>query len=1209
MKARSKIRTKSLHFRALFDAIGDIFVVASPDGKIIFGNAALERKLGYTPGDLAAMHVLDLNPADKRQEAEDIFAAMFRGERDSCPLPLAAKNKTLLPADTRVWFGKWNGADCLFGISKDLSAEQEAQQRFERLFRHNPTLMAVSSIPERRFTDVNNILLSTLGYSAEEIIGKTSAEIGLFLNPQLQAAAADRLQSNGTFNELELQIRCKDGKILDGLFSGEIIYSQGKECFLTVMLDISERKRMVEGLRRSEQGFATLVKNLPDMIVRFSTSLEIILCNQALEAELGKPVDTFIGKKLLEIGIPVEQSTLLIDSLEQALDTGEEVDVEQSYLTSSGLKHYLARIVPERNSEGKIETLLAIIHDITGRKMIENEQERFNAEMERQVNDRTAQLANAQYRLEDKISELEQAQESLKDLSTKNRIVAENTHDWEFWRDGNGMFIYTSPSCSRITGYEAEEFLRDPRFMEKIIHPHDLSIWQNHTEETAFIKQPGQVEFRILRADGSVCWIDHVCQPVFDDQGRYSGERGSNRDISRSKREQWKKETAIEALSKSEKRLCKLVESVTNYIYTVKVEGGRPLSTSHGDGCESVMGYTPKEFASDPDLWLRVVHPEDSVLVTQQAAKIISGTAVLPIEHRIIRKDGSIRWIKNTHVAQFNKQGKLEGYDGLIVDITERKQAEEDIRNQAARAEVLLHTAASLNTQLDLVTLMNTVCEETASAFKAPSVWIDLYDPKRDTLNFASACNLPPEFKERYQPPSRAMHQLATQLKPMIIIPDVQNVDHANRKLFTSLNIRTVTNMSMMRDGQLIGILNVISYGSVRHFSPNELALLKGISDQAAQSIENARLFKDAQRHLNLQRALHLIDLTITSETQLNASLKIILQLIAGQLNVDSALVLLVDPQSGALDDIASYGLLENMPKLHLEKGENYASRILLNRSPIHIPDLAQAENWVSPALLDLKKGVCYYGTPLIVQDKVIGILEFINTSPFNLDAEWIETLEALATQTAIAIGSVTLLCDLKQSNADLSQAYDTTLEGWSHAMDLRDKETEGHTQRVTAISVRLAGAMGLGEAELLNIRRGALLHDMGKMGIPDSILLKPGPLTDEEWVIMRKHPMYAYEMLSPIGYLRPALDIAYCHHEKWDGSGYPRGLKGDEIPLAARIFAIADVWDALTSDRPYRSAWSPEKTSQHIQEQSGSHFDPQVTAIFVKMLDELLDK
>jgi len=544
----------------------------------------------------------------------------------------------------------------------------------------------------------------------------------------------------------------------------------------------------------------------------------------------------------------------------------------------------------------------------------------------------------------------------------------------------------------------------------------------------------------------------------------------------------------------------------------------------------------------------------------------------------------------------------------LIVDITERKQAEEDIRDQAARAEVLLHTAASLNTQLDLVTLMKTVCEETASAFKAPSVWIDLYDPKRDTLNFASACNLPPDFKERYQPPSRALHQSATRLQPMIIIADVQNVDHANRKLYTSMNIRTVTNMSMERDGQLIGILNVISYGSVRHFSPNELALLKGLSDQAAQSIENARLFKETQRHLSLQRALHQIDLTITSETELKASLKIILQLVAGQLNVDAALVLLVNPQSGGLDDVASYGLLENVPKIHLEKGEGVASRILLDRNPIHIPNLKLAEDWVWPSKLDLEKLFCYYGAPLIVQDKVIGVLEFINASPFNLDAEWIETLEALVTQTAIAIDSVTLLCDLKQSNADLSQAYDTTLEGWSHAMDLRDKETEGHTQRVTAMSVRLANVMGMGEVEQLQIRRGALLHDMGKMGIPDSILLKPGPLTDEEWVIMRKHPMYAYEMLSPIGYLRPALNIPYCHHEKWDGSGYPRGLKGEEIPLAARIFAIADVWDALTSDRPYRSAWSTEKTCQHIQEQSGSHFDPQVTAIFVKMLDELVD-
>ena len=191
----------------------------------------------------------------------------------------------------------------------------------------------------------------------------------------------------------------------------------------------------------------------------------------------------------------------------------------------------------------------------------------------------------------------------------------------------------------------------------------------------------------------------------------------------------------------------------------------------------------------------------------------------------------------------------------------------------------------------------------------------------------------------------------------------------------------------------------------------------------------------------------------------------------------------------------------------------------------------------------------------------------------------------------------------LQSSNLELSLAYDATIEGWSRALDLRDKETEGHTLRVTQMTIDLARAFGLSEEELVQVRWGALLHDIGKMGVPDGILLKPGALTEDEWVAMKKHPRFAYELLSPVRYLRLALDIPYCHHEKWDGTGYPRGLKGTQIPLVARIFAVVDVWDALKSDRPYRAGWEEEKILEHIRALSGTHFDPQVVDAFMHIL------
>lgn len=244
---------------------------------------------------------------------------------------------------------------------------------------------------------------------------------------------------------------------------------------------------------------------------------------------------------------------------------------------------------------------------------------------------------------------------------------------------------------------------------------------------------------------------------------------------------------------------------------------------------------------------------------------------------------------------------------------------------------------------------------------------------------------------------------------------------------------------------------------------------------------------------------------------------------------------------------------------------------------------------------------------PLKIKDDLIGVIYVDNrahTGIFHNDD--LAIISAFANQAAVAIDNARLFDDLQASNQELEIAYQATLEGWVRALDLRDRETEGHTQRVTVLTQRLARSMGVGEDDMVHITRGALLHDIGKMAIPDGILLKPGGLTSEERMTIQKHPIYAYEMLNPIKFLRPALDIPFCHHEKWDGSGYPRGLRGDAIPFAARIFSVVDVWDALIYDRPYRKAIAPANVKTMITEQSGVHFDPHVVTSFFA-LDNLL--
>ncbi|HZM23633.1 MAG TPA: HD domain-containing phosphohydrolase [Anaerolineales bacterium] len=386
--------------------------------------------------------------------------------------------------------------------------------------------------------------------------------------------------------------------------------------------------------------------------------------------------------------------------------------------------------------------------------------------------------------------------------------------------------------------------------------------------------------------------------------------------------------------------------------------------------------------------------------------------------------------------------------------------------------------------------------------------------------------------------------------------------------------------------------------------------LVKKVDELEAEIAERKRAQEQTQLQIQRLKSLHAIDVAISSSFNLNLTLDILLKQVITQLNVDATLILLFQPVTRTLIYAAGRGFRTTaIREVKVRFGEGYAGKALLERRTIHIPNLMEAEvEFVPAALLKDEAFIDYYCVPLLVKGEVKGVLEIFHRSVLARDPEWLDFLETLAGQAAIAIEDSTLFENLQRSNQELFQAYDATIEGWSHALDLRDKETEGHTQRVTELTMQLARKFGFTEEQLINIRWGALLHDIGKMGVPDTILLKPGKLTDEEWEIMRKHPTFALEMLSPIAYLKSSIDIPYCHHEKWDGSGYPRGLKGEVIPLAARLFAVVDVWDALRSDRPYRKRWTVEKTIEHIRSQTGTHFDPKVVKHFLSMMEGSID-
>jgi putative nucleotidyltransferase with HDIG domain len=360
----------------------------------------------------------------------------------------------------------------------------------------------------------------------------------------------------------------------------------------------------------------------------------------------------------------------------------------------------------------------------------------------------------------------------------------------------------------------------------------------------------------------------------------------------------------------------------------------------------------------------------------------------------------------------------------------------------------------------------------------------------------------------------------------------------------------------------------------------------------------------DIQRMLQKMERLMEINIMLNSTLELSQVLDLIIAKAVEMLECEAGSILLCNKEKDCLIFSASTSAdSETLAQIPVPLTDSLAGAIYSKNEHLvvnnvdkdirHNASVAAQIHFQTHSLL---------GVPMRIQDRVIGVLEALNKKDGKFTDEDVKILTAIASQAAVAIENAQLVQALQES-------YESTLEGWAAALDLRDKETEGHSQRVTLLAVQLAREIGVSKEALTYLRQGALLHDIGKMGVPDRILHKHGPLTDQEKAVMRQHPVNAYHMLYPIAHLRSALDIPYCHHEKWDGSGYPRGLKGEEIPLAARIFTIIDVWDALRSNRPYRKAWSVKKTIAYIQEQAGKSFDPDIVRSFVDAIPSILEK
>ena len=389
------------------------------------------------------------------------------------------------------------------------------------------------------------------------------------------------------------------------------------------------------------------------------------------------------------------------------------------------------------------------------------------------------------------------------------------------------------------------------------------------------------------------------------------------------------------------------------------------------------------------------------------------------------------------------------------------------------------------------------------------------------------------------------------------------------------------------------------------HLVPSEndtgiIAIIRDIT-------ERVKHVEQIQTQVRRLYAHHAVDAAITASFDLKVTLSVILRQLMNQLSADAADILVLNASTHMLEFASGMGFQKRGQPSPVMIGQGVAGKAALERRTISISDLENQplDSLFPPALLQ-ENFANYYAVPLIAKGQVKGVLEIYRRSLLQPDDEWLDFLSTIAGQAAVAIDSAYLYQDLQRANTELSMAYDSAIESWAQVLELSNRESGAHAYRVVDLTIKLARFMGIAEQELIHFRRGALLHDVGKLGISESILNKAGPLDESEWKVMQSHPTLAYELLSSVNYLAPALDIPHYHHEHWDGSGYPDGLREEQIPFPARLFTVIDVYDALTSSRTYRPASSRQVAMNYIQENSGKLFDPAVVKAFLQVMKDI---
>jgi PAS domain S-box-containing protein len=1186
----------SKFYKALINKAPDGVVLLGENFRISYVSPAAERLFGYSvkelkkmspddlthPDDLADVHkVLQhiLNP-----ETENFGTASYRFQRKDGEWRWIESAFTNLMQDPDIRGIVINFRDITDQV-KTTEALQERDERFRTLFNQGADIIFVCELKPLgvpgKIIEANENAIKLLGYSMEELKALSPMDIAHPGDAKKFVAIAKQFlaEKKALF---ETKVRRKNGVYFPVEIGAEIIRYGEEDLLISTARDISARYEMQIQLRESEERFRSIFENATIGLYRSTPDGRILMANPALLDMLGyASFEELAQRDLNKDGFdPQYERSTFIDRIER---DGKIVGLEAAWISQSGKQKFVresARAIKDTN--GKTLYYEGTIEDITEKKRAEQEREEYLTDI---------LLVNT----------VNRAANSGADMREILRIISEKLKDILFLKslsiyllsdDEKFLKLHTLSDMERYRG-KIESLIQVP--IPDVYIPLDQSAI---AREFLNAKQPVLLSSR----DAVLQWIFEFTKTPQIPAMLQEGVRklipqiykitksfsiiiaplfveGKAIGLLEISREEAFCETDLERVAlvanqltptirridaeRAIRRLSRVFEETINEIYLFDVDTLKFLQVNNAS--ISNLGYTADELKEltpldiKPEFTLGSFQDLIKPLLTKQKNEIVFETV-----HQ--RKNKTFYDVEVHLQILDHEDEKLIA--AIILDITERKKTEEQLQASEEKYKALfdgISDAAFVHVLQDegfsnFIEVNETACQRLGYS--------------RDELLSMSAADIS-LTEDVLRRGSRDVRQHLRDEKWQIfeITHIAKNGDHLPVEI------------------------------SSRSFEMNGKTMVVSLARDISERLK-AR--NELQRYVQRINSLRKIDQAIINSFDLRVTLSIIIDYLISELQVDAAAILKHDESTHALIFVKGQGFrTKTLQDARLRVGRGYAGKVALERQSFYIPNLATVDFGISnsPDFQD-EKFISYYGVPLISKGILVGVLEVFNRSPLEPDREWVNYIEMLAGQAAIAIDNIALFEDLERTNIRLVQAYDATIEGWAQALELRDAETEGHSRRVVEITLALAKMLGISNADLIHIRRGALLHDIGKMGVSDKILQKPGKLTDEEWAIMKKHPVLAHKWLASIEYLRPALDIPYCHHEKWDGTGYPRGLEKEQIPIAARIFAIVDVWDALRSDRPYRKAWSRERALTYIKEQSGTHFDPRVATTFLRYIE-----